>query len=150
MPALSFDYAYDFLDEDAATAQFRALASSSDPLFRRQAARALSLLSTTSISNWMTSMVLTLSNDPDPMVRVAVTRALSEVCQRSDVAGALATDRLKDLLRGSGVFAPLQTLQQLTAAAGHAVISQEIPDRSNLRVRPVLFWRLPAPRCNRV
>jgi hypothetical protein len=114
--ALGFAYAYGLLAEAIAAQHFRALTSSPDTHRRRQAGRYLSLLSLRSLKDWMLPMVLALSSDSDPKVRFAVTRALGETCQRQDVVGDVAIDRLSDLLQSEGIYVPLNTLSQLGPA----------------------------------
>ena len=78
--------------------------------------RSLSLLSSTSMRDWMIPKVYALSSDSDPAVRVAVARALGETCQRRDIVGDMAIERLSELLQSRSVFVPLHTLMQLTSA----------------------------------
>lgn len=116
VPALNFAYAYGFLPEEVVADHLRALASSPDAHMRRQAGRSLSLLSSTSMRDWMIPKVYALSSDSDPAVRVAVAGALGETCQRRDIVGDMAIERLSELLQSGGVFVPLHTLTQLTSA----------------------------------
>jgi HEAT repeat protein len=115
--ALNFGYAYGLLSDEIYADHLGALVSSPDVQTRRQAGRSLSLLATTSMSDWMLPKVYALSGDSDPTVRVAVAHALGAICRRPDVIGSMAIERLTELLRGGGVFVPLQTLNQLTTAA---------------------------------
>lgn len=89
--ALNFAYTYGFLADDIVADHFRGLASSPDVQTRRQAGLSLWLLASTSLSDWMLPKVYALSGDSDPTVRVAVGRALGEICQRPDVVGDMAT-----------------------------------------------------------
>jgi hypothetical protein len=116
-PAMNFAYAYGFLSEDAVAQQLRGLASSPDALTRRQAGRSMSLFASASMPDWMLPTVYALSSDSDPTVRVTVARALSQICQRQDVIGGMASERLSHLLQSGGVYTPLNALGQLTSAS---------------------------------
>jgi len=138
--ALNFAYAYGFLTDDIVADHLRGLASSPDVQTRRQAGQSLSLLASTSVSDWMLPKVYALSGDSDPTVRVSVARALGEICQRSDVVGDMAVERLSELLQGGGVYVPLHTLAQLTTAALRApkvdrVVRQLRNDSQSWRIR---------------
>ncbi len=61
-----------------------------------QAGRSLSLLSSTSMRDWTIPKVYALSSDSNPAVRVAVARALGETCQRRDIVGDMAIERLSE------------------------------------------------------
>ncbi|MGV0813365.1 hypothetical protein ABQF34_15490 [Mycolicibacterium boenickei] len=117
IPALNFAYAYGFLSEDAFAQQLLGLASSPDVLTRRQAGRSMSLFATASMPDWMLPTVYALSSDADPTVRSTVARALSQICQRQDVIGGLAIERLSHLLQSGGVYTPLNALGQLTSSS---------------------------------
>lgn len=112
--ALNYAYAYGFVTDDVVADHLRRLASSPDVQTRLQVARSLSLLAPRSMSDWMLPKVYALSGDSDPTVRVAVARALGEICQRPDVVGDMAVERLSELLESEGVVVPLNTLAQLT------------------------------------
>lgn len=138
--ALNFAYTYGFLADDIVADHLRGLASSPDVQTRRQAGLSLSLLASTSISDWMLPKVYALSGDSDPTVRVAVARALGEICQRPDVVGDMAIERLTELLESGGVFVPLNTLAQLTTALLTApqidrVVRQLRNDSQSWRIR---------------
>jgi hypothetical protein len=45
-----------------------------------------------------------------------LTSPLGETCQRRDIVGDMAIERLSELLQSGGVFVPLHTLTQLTSA----------------------------------
>lgn len=131
---------YGFLADDLVADHFRGLASSPDVQTRRQAGLSLSLLASTSLSDWMLPKVYALSGDSDPTVRVAVARALGEICQRPDVVGDMAIERLSELLESGGVFVPLNTLAQLTTAVLTApqidrVVRQLRNDSQSWRIR---------------
>ena len=115
--ALTFVSAYSLLSDEAVAERLGALASSPDVQTRRDAGRSLSLLAMDSVGDWMLPKVYALSGNSDPTVRVAVARALGEICRRRDVVGNMAVERLTELLRSGGVFVPLQTLNQLTTTA---------------------------------
>ncbi|WP_418005172.1 hypothetical protein ACNO8X_10165 [Mycobacterium sp. PDNC021] len=115
--ALNFGYAYELVPDEVISDRLRTLASSSDAPTRRQAAQSLSLLTQKWVRDWMLPTVYSLSVDSDPTVRVGVARALSQFCQRNDAVGAIAIDRLSDLLESGGVRAPLRILAQLTPSA---------------------------------
>lgn len=112
--ALNFAYAYGFVDESDAADYLSALSASPYAQIRQQAGRSLSLLAAPSIRDWMLPKVYALSGDPDPTVRLAVARALGEICHRSDAMGVLGIERLSELLQSSGVYLPLNTLNRLT------------------------------------
>jgi hypothetical protein len=140
VPALAFAYAYAFLADELAAEHFRALTSSPDARRRSLAGRYLSLLASKSLQDWMLPMVFALSNDTDPKVRFAVTRALGQIAQRQDVLGDLAIGHLSDFLQSGGVFVPLNTLEQLgpemlRAAQIDRIIRQLRNESQSWRVR---------------
>ncbi|MHA3019665.1 hypothetical protein ACXPWS_05270 [Mycobacterium sp. BMJ-28] len=137
---LAFAYAYEFLSHEIAAQYFRALTSSPDAQIRRQAGRHLSLLSASSLPDWMLAMVFALSSDPDPRVRFAITGALSTSCQRHDAIGEMAIERLSEFLQSDGIYVPLNTLTQLEPVALRApkierVVNQLRNDSQSWRVR---------------
>lgn len=137
--ALGFAYAYAFLTPEIAAEHFRVLTSSPDAERRRHSGRYLSLLASMSLQDWMSPMIFALSGDSDPKVRFAVTRALGEICQRQDVIGDMAIERLSELLQGEGIYVPLNTLSQL----GPAVLRAPQIDRIVRQLRnESQSWRI--------
>lgn len=138
-PALNFAYAYGFITEHEVAEQLSELASSSDAHVRRQAGRSVALFTPESMSDQILPVVIALSSDSDPTVRVTVARALSHIAQRQDVVGGIAIERLTHLLNSEGVYAPLNALGQLASA------SMAIPqiDRAVRRLRnESQSWRI--------
>jgi hypothetical protein len=138
--ALGFAYAYELLTPEIAAEHFRVLTSSPDAQRRRHAGRYLSLLASTSVRDWMSPMIFALSSDSDPKVRFAVTSALGEICQRPDVIGDMAIERLSELLQSEGIYVPLNTLSQLGPAVLRApqierIVRQLRSDSQCWRVR---------------
>lgn len=115
--ALRFAFAYGLLPDEVAADYVRRLAASADVLPRQEAGKSLSFFASTSLNDWMLPLVYRISDDADPRVRVGVARALAQLCQREDTIGAMAVERLIELLEGDGVFVPLQTLTQLSPNA---------------------------------
>lgn len=138
--ALNFAYVYGFVADEVVADYLRTLASSADVQMRREAGRSLSVLVSTSMGDWMLPKVYALSGDSDPTVRVAVARALGEICQRHSVVGDMAIERLSELLQSGGVFVPLHTLGQLTPQVLTApridrIVQQLRNDSQSWRVR---------------
>lgn len=138
--ALTFAYVYGFLKENDAAENLNRLSASPYAQTRRQAGRSLSLLASASIDTWMLPKIFALSNDPEPTVRLTVARALGQICRRSDIASALAVERLSELLQSPGVHLALNTLNRLTPEtvaipAINAIVRQMHNDSQSWRIR---------------
>lgn len=138
-PALNFAYAYGLTTEDEVTEKLGELASSPDAHFRRQAGRSIALIAANSISDRMLPIIIALSSDSDPSVRVTVARALSHLVQRQDIVGGIAVERLTHLLNSEGVYAPLNVLGHLASTS----LSNQQVDRVVRRLRTESqSWRI--------
>jgi hypothetical protein len=111
--AIRFAFRHRLISNDDAFIYVTQLLSSGIPAATEEAARTISSFAQSSQQDWIQTLGIQLSLDPNPTVRAQVLRALAALADSSSPTQSLATTRIIDLLGDDGIVVPLETLREV-------------------------------------